>query len=122
MKKPSTEMSSIRNQISAFTPPGRNSNMARIRSSPWSPRKASENTCAQIRMNITMAVILVVACRVSLSTPMDMRHGVALRPGNGGHHLRAQHAQNHDVDAVQSGQQEARHHRGGEQRADRKLQ
>ncbi len=71
-------MISMRNQMSAPTPPGSQRNIPAMRSSPCSPRKASENTCAQMRMNIIIAVILVVDWHVSRSTFHDMRPATAV--------------------------------------------
>ena len=61
-------MMNIRNQMSALMPPGRNAKRSWTIFSPCSPRNASAKACAQIRMNIIIAVILVVACAVSRST------------------------------------------------------
>ena len=54
-------MISIRNQMSALMPPGSSANRSWTIFSPCSPRNASANTCAQIRMNIIIAVVLIVA-------------------------------------------------------------
>ena len=44
----------------ALMPPGNSVKASCTSFSPCNPRKASEKTCAQIRMNITMAVMRVV--------------------------------------------------------------
>ncbi len=54
-------MISIRNQMAPLMPPGTNAKKSCTSLSPCKPRKASENTCAQIRMNIIIAVMRVVA-------------------------------------------------------------
>ena len=43
-----------------MVPPGTNAKKSCTSRSPCSPRKASENACAQIRMNIIIAVMRVV--------------------------------------------------------------
>ena len=54
-------------QISLFNPPGITLNSFAMSSSPFSPRNAKENTCAQIKINIIKALILVVLIMTSLN-------------------------------------------------------
>ena len=77
MKKPRTKISNIRNQMLALMPPGSSAKASCTSFSPCRPRKPSENTCAQIRMNITMALMRVVDCTVSRSTRTDSRRPIA---------------------------------------------
>ena len=160
--------------MSALTPPGRNANRSSISFSPCRPRNARLNTCAQIRMNSTIAVMRVVVritsrstssdkrranatTRIEPSAPIDAasvgaatppmiepstdehqrqrrqrhlehtqpqfgaRHRVALGLRHRRHRVRAHHAVDHDVDAVQRGQHQPGHHRRREQRAHRQL-
>ena len=53
-------------QISLFNPPGITLNNFAISSSPFKPLNAKENTCAQIRINIIKALILVVSIITAL--------------------------------------------------------
>ena len=55
----------IMNHTAVFAPPGRASNIFSISISPCRPRNDRANTWASIRMNIMMAVILLVSSAAS---------------------------------------------------------
>ena len=77
MKKPRTNNNASMNITSAMTPPGTKANKAKMSLSPSSPRKASENACAQIRMKNTMALMRSVLRTVSVSTLRSSRPATA---------------------------------------------